>query len=192
MFQPNYHYGNQAHIPYAIGTLAAYAWHNPEIKENYCLKKLFFLRDDINETVGKLENPFLAAFSTYIWNFTYNITMAKAIKEAFPECIIVFGGHQIAPDSSNLSDYDFIDIIIQGEGEEPFLRLLRSYIWFTGKTGKPSPQNGNTIIIRITPPLILKELSSLFLRNTPTRNSSFFMRATAAARITALSVTGEL
>ncbi len=128
MFQPNYIYGNQAHIPYAIGTLAAYAWHEPEIKENYCLKKLHFLRDDIDKTVAEMENPFIAAFSAYIWNFTYNITMAKAIKKAYPDCVIVFGGHQIAPDNSTLTDYDFIDIVIQGEGEEPFLRLLRSYI----------------------------------------------------------------
>lgn len=138
MFQPNYLYGNQAHIPYAVGVLAAYAWHEEEIKANYELKKLQFAREDIDFVVANLEKPYVAAFSTYMWNYGYNTLLAKRIKEAYPECIIIFGGHQITPDSSMMSSLDFIDILIHGEGEVPFLRILRSYLGLDSLTEIPN------------------------------------------------------
>jgi len=128
MFQPNYLYGNQAHIPYAIGVLAAYAWHEEEIKENYELKKLQFAREDTDAVVAGLDNPFIAAFSTYMWNYGYNTLLARKVKEKYPDCIIIFGGHQLPEDGSIPDELSFADIFIQGEGEVPFLRILRSYI----------------------------------------------------------------
>ena len=77
MWQPNYLYGNDAYFPYSIGSLAAYAWSDSSIKKEYELSALFFLRESIDATIKFLEEPFLCAFSCYVWNFEYNKKLAK-------------------------------------------------------------------------------------------------------------------
>lgn len=130
MWQPYYLYDDNAYLPYAIGSLAAYAWHDEIIKKNYELKDLFFLRTPVDEVVEKLDDPFLCAFSTYVWNIEYNLEMAKKIREKFPKCKIVFGGHQISPQgvkesfetNGKLTTYS--DYFIYDEGEVAFRNLL--------------------------------------------------------------------
>ena len=127
LFQPTYMNGSVVHFPYAVGALASYAWKFDDICDSYNLKEIFFLRDKISETVARLENPFIAAFSNYLWNFEYNKELAKAVKEAFPECIVIFGGPQISEDGDLLNQLPFIDILSLYEGEVVFRDLLRAY-----------------------------------------------------------------
>ena len=119
--------GAVVHFPYAIGTLASYAWSFEDICDNYNLKGIFFLRDNLSHIVDSLENPFLIGFSNYLWNFEYNKALAEKIKSAFPDCIIVFGGPQISEDADLLREYPFIDILSYYEGEIVFRDLLRAY-----------------------------------------------------------------
>jgi len=128
LIQPNYLYGKSAHLPYAAGTIAAFAWNNEDVKANYNLKKLQFIRENIEKVVKQAENPFLIGFSTYIWNFEYNKALAKRFKERYPNCVILFGGHHVGPGVELLESYDFIDILVHGEGEEPFAQVLLSYL----------------------------------------------------------------
>lgn len=127
LIQPNYLYGKSAHLPYAAGTIAAYAWHNEDIKAGFVLKKIQFLRENIDSIVNQAENPFIIGFSTYVWNFEYNKALAKEFKETYPGCIIVFGGHHVPPGADLLREYSFIDILVHGEGEEPFTQILLSF-----------------------------------------------------------------
>lgn len=127
MFQPNYLYGKDAYLPYAIGALAAYAWYDDRIKTHYSLKELGYTRKDINLVVKSMDNPYLCAFSCYTWNYEYNKALACAIKKAYPFCWIVFGGHQIAPDYEDRST-DYVDVYIYDEGEIPFKKLLLALI----------------------------------------------------------------
>ena len=90
----NYPYGKSAHIPYTAGQLAAYAFDDKDVSDNYVLEKIFFLRDKIDRVLAEIDDPSVVAFSTYIWNFNYNKTLASLIKEKYPECIIIFGGCQ--------------------------------------------------------------------------------------------------
>lgn len=128
MIQPNYLYGKSAHLPYAAGTVTAYAFQNTDIKANYSLKKIQFLREDPDKCVQAADKPFIIGFSTYVWNFEYNTVLARKFKEAYPECIILFGGHHVTPGGALLEQYSFIDILVHGEGEEPFKQVLLSYI----------------------------------------------------------------
>lgn len=113
-----------AYIPYAAGLLVAYAFTDKEIKENYEFKRFVFTRENTDEAVKSMENPAVVGFSNYIWNTQYNLVLAKKIKAAYPECVIVFGGHNIPPDNSFLEKYPFIDFLIHAEGEEAFRYLL--------------------------------------------------------------------
>ena len=114
----------QLYLPYAVGTLAAKAWSNPLICENYVLKKIIFIRQEPESIVPQMEHPYIAAFSNYVWNFEYNLHTAAQIKKRFPDCLIVFGGHNVSPGGHLLEKYDFIDILMFGEGEEIFEKML--------------------------------------------------------------------
>lgn len=127
-FQVNYPYGRSAHIPYTAGHLAAYAFDDKDVEENYVLERIFFLREKIEDVMAKIDNPSVVAFSTYIWNFNYNKTLASLIKEKYPGCTVIFGGHHVAPGGSMLEECSYIDYLLHGEGEIIFRALLRALI----------------------------------------------------------------
>ena len=113
-----------ASIPYAAGTVAAYAWCNESICAEYTLKGFTYCFDDINKKTAEFESPYLVGFSNYVWNFEYNKQFAQKLKSVYPKCIVVFGGHQVPPDTSLLDKCEYIDFLIHGEGEETFALLL--------------------------------------------------------------------
>lgn len=127
-FQVNYPYGKSAHIPYTAGHLAAYAFDDKDVSDNYVLENIFFIRERIDLVLSKIEEPFMVAFSTYIWNCNYNKTVARLIKEKYPECIVVFGGHHVSPGGDMLEDCPYIDYLLHGEGEIIFRRLMCALI----------------------------------------------------------------
>ena len=113
-----------AYLPYAVGLLTAYAFSDETIKSEYCFKRFIFTRENTDEAVASLENPAFVGFSNYIWNTCYNLVLAEKIKKKFPDCVIVFGGHNIPPDNSFLEKYPFIDFLVHGEGEEAVRSVL--------------------------------------------------------------------
>lgn len=130
MVQVDHLYGNKEksiYLPYATGLLAAYAWSDKTIKDFYNLSGFKFWREDVEKSVASLDAPFLVGFSCYIWNTEYNKAFAKRLKEIYPDCIVVFGGHNVPDNTSMLEQYAFIDILVHGEGEEAFKALLLAY-----------------------------------------------------------------
>lgn len=117
-----------AYLPYAVGLLVAYAFSDEKIKSEYAFKRFVFIREDTDSVVSCMDNPAFVGFSNYIWNTQYNLTLARKIKEKYPDCIILFGGHNVPPDNSFLEKYPFIDFLIHGEGEEAFRSLLLALI----------------------------------------------------------------
>ncbi len=115
-----------AYIPYAAGCIAAYAWNDSEIREKFSLGEILFLREKTEDAMKRIKEPFLVGFSCYIWNMEYNLTLAKRIKEEFPECIIVFGGHNIPFNTAVLESAPFVDALIHGEGERSFTEFLKA------------------------------------------------------------------
>ncbi|MCL2107148.1 MAG: radical SAM protein [Oscillospiraceae bacterium] len=113
-----------AYLPYAVGGLWAYARQAPAVADAYELKELFFLRDSVEDLAARLENPFLVGFSCYVWNTEYNKALARLVKERFPSCIILFGGHNVLPGGATLEEAPYVDFVIHGEGEIPFQALL--------------------------------------------------------------------
>jgi len=129
LFQPQYAVEYRKEItywlPYSVGCLWSYVSQFDHIKENFQLKDLIFRRDPPDQVIERMEEPALVGFSCYIWNEKYCLTMAKKIKERWPNCIIEFGGAQT---SGKMLKYDFIDTIIMAEGEENFLEVLESVL----------------------------------------------------------------
>ena len=107
-----------AYLPYTAGILAANAWTSDVVKSNFLFKGFIFLREDIAGVVAGMDDPAVVAFSNYCWNTEYNKALAAAVKQAYPGCVTVFGGHNVPNDFSFLENYPYIDILCHGEGED--------------------------------------------------------------------------
>ncbi|MDR1733693.1 MAG: radical SAM protein [Oscillospiraceae bacterium] len=127
------------HIPYACGCVAAYAWQNPVIQENYTLAGFRILRETPARAAAALVQPDIVAFSNYVWNFEYHKALAQEIKKLWPDCLILFAGHHIQNDSpAQLAEHPFADYLIHGAGEVPFEAFLLALAQGTGFASIPS------------------------------------------------------
>lgn len=124
--QFNVTYCDFAYLPYGAGCLAAYAWNDEEIKSKFQLGELFFMRETPDEVIARVENPFIFGFSCLVWNMEYNKVLAEKIKSKYPDCFIVFGGHNIPFNTDILKDCPYVDALIHGEGEHSFTELIKA------------------------------------------------------------------
>lgn len=122
--QINYLHGKSTFLPYAVGTLIAAAKGNEEIDSFYEFKEPIFIRKKVDEVFAEIKEPYLVGFSNYVWNHEYNKVLARKIKSAYPDCMILFGGHHISPDTALMETEPYVDFMIFGEGEETFEALL--------------------------------------------------------------------
>ncbi len=114
------------YLPYTSGVIIANAFKNEAVAEVYEFKDFIFIRHDIEDVLARLENPSVVGFSNYVWNTEYHLALAKAIKEKYPECVTIFGGHNIPPDTSFLEENAQVDYLCFGEGEITFAALLNA------------------------------------------------------------------
>ena len=77
-------YGDTYYLPYAVGMLAAYAFEDEYIKEEYELKRIIYSLEDIDDSIDSLDNPFFVGFSNSIWNYQYNLEYAKKNLKRIP------------------------------------------------------------------------------------------------------------
>lgn len=111
-------------LPYSAGCLAAYAFSFEEISNVYDFCGFVYSKETIEKSLEIIRDPAFVGFSCYMWNVEYNLALAKAVKEKYPEAVISFGGPQIPDDTEYLENYDFIDVLTHGEGEIVFYKLL--------------------------------------------------------------------
>ena len=122
--QVGFGFDGSVYLPYAVGMLIANCLRYPEITEEYSFPDIVFFREKLADALAKLREPYLVAFSCSVWNMEYNKALAQRIKQRYPECLIVFGGHNVPENGSLLSELPYVDILTFGEGEETFARLL--------------------------------------------------------------------
>ncbi len=155
-----------AYLPYASGCLAAYAWSDERIAGNYNLGRFIFIRENIDLAISSMENPFIVGFSSYIWNMEYNREFSRRLKERFPQCIVVFGGHNVNPEGKDLDDMPWCDIVIHGEGEKPFKELLLALankISLSEVNNISYRKNGKIISTKKSPPCDIEDFPSPYL-----------------------------
>ena len=126
LIQVGFAFDRSLYFPSAAGAIAAYALQDDFVKQTYDFKEFIFKREKLDTVISGMDAPFLAGFSCCVWNFEYNKALAKRLKASFPECIVVFGGHNIPEGSSLIEEESYIDILVHGEGEEPFHELLKA------------------------------------------------------------------
>lgn len=132
LFQVNYQAGlgkyTSQWLPYSIATVWSYAEQNPVVRDNFAVPEIIFKREPIEDIVARLDDPKLCLFSNYIWNENYNQLAAKAIKQRYPDCVIIFGGPQVNEDGDTfLLNNSFVDAVVINEGEVSVENLLLDY-----------------------------------------------------------------
>ena len=116
---------NEHYLPFSVGCIWAYANQFEDIQQNFKLQDVIWRRDRQKDVLNKITDPHIVAFSTYVWNHQWNLTLAKKIKTAYPNCLIIFGGPSI---NEEWLKHEFIDVCMFGEGEEAWAKLLRMYL----------------------------------------------------------------
>lgn len=125
----------------------------------------FTINDNINGILKKLYNSGadIFGFSCYIWNISLILNICSSLKKIIPEAFIILGGPEVSYDPENiLTDNDFIDCIVFGEGEKTLYEILCR---LEGEKGSLSGINGTAYIkddrIMINSPRDLIDLNCL-------------------------------
>ena len=128
---PNFQQGpkefNAYYLPYSPAVLWSYAITSEKVKENYCLGDFIWRRDPIEEAVELLKDCAVVGFSTYIWNRSYNNVLARELKKANPDVLIVFGGPEPPIEKPGFFEkFPYVDICVKQEGEISFRKILEA------------------------------------------------------------------
>lgn len=89
------------------------------------------INSNINEYIESIvkEKPDVVCFSCYIWNIEMTLEICRKLKSIL-NCKVILGGPEVSYRAENvIESYDFIDIVLSGEGEES-LPLLLDIIYF--------------------------------------------------------------
>ncbi len=116
-------------LNYIGASLRAFVEKNSAIKDNYHFAHLWDGRATAEKVLDKLDNPFLFAFSCYVFNFEWSMHIAKVVKTAYPNCLIVLGGPHVPNIPKDFfKNYKYVDILVHGEGEMPFQNIFLEYL----------------------------------------------------------------
>lgn len=133
LFQVNYQMGHGQYtslwLPYSIASVWTYVNQFEEVSSNFKIKECIFKREEFEDVLARLDNPDVCLFSHYLWNDSYNLQLAKLIKQRFPNTIIIFGGPQVDEIGFNFTLANpFVDAIVVNEGEVSLHHLLKDYL----------------------------------------------------------------
>lgn len=90
------------------------------------------IRSEVEKMIklGNLTNYDVIGFNFVVANIHFTLCMAKILKEKYNKKIVFGGTLTVKLDCTSLLEFDFIDFLIVGDGEEPLLKVLR---YFEGK-----------------------------------------------------------
>lgn len=125
IIQINHVYLGRHYLPYAAGLLQAYVMQ--EAPNVYDFSPFIYRREPLQVAFEQAIEADVVAFSTYVWNQNYSLLLARKLKQARPEILIVMGGPQI-PERAEafLAAAPWVDLLVHGEGEKVFLQVLES------------------------------------------------------------------
>ena len=140
LIQPNYRTGFKKHqipwLPYSVGTCWSYAITDKQIADNFKLKEIIYVRENIDSIIERADSNGIYLFSNYIWNWTYNKTLANKLKNTYPDSTVIFGGPGIPKDENLRKDIEHVDTFIHGMGEQALMNLLKNKL-----NGIKNPKN---------------------------------------------------
>lgn len=89
--------------------------------------KEFTIKEDKDEVAHYCKDFEVIAFSCYIWNISQTLEVCKRIKALNPNTKILLGGPEVSYEWEEVIALEYVDFIIQGEGEIAFPEFLKSF-----------------------------------------------------------------
>jgi radical SAM superfamily enzyme YgiQ (UPF0313 family) len=120
------------HYNLAIEYLRAYALDDPELAGRVAIHTLNLPRR-LNKHLLlariSLLRPHVVGFSCYVWSIRKSLELARLVKRYFPWIRVVLGGQEVTLRQVEfLENYPFVDVVVNGEGEETFTDLLKHWV----------------------------------------------------------------
>jgi radical SAM superfamily enzyme YgiQ (UPF0313 family) len=115
-------------LPTASGYLYSYCFKNKKILDHYSYAGTLFLRQDVEKVLSELKKPDVLCISTYVWNFEYSKKFARAVKEQWPDSLIIMGGPHVPYRLDFQKELPYVDLVVMHEGEQTLEEILLSYI----------------------------------------------------------------
>ena len=121
-------YGPNKFLPLAISYQWLYAQQDPKVAEQWQVQDVLIEKLNITQWLDNMPAvPDLVAMSCYVWNWEYNRALAQAIKQRWPNCVIVVGGPQVDKhDPGFARKHDWVDVAVLGENESALQDILVS------------------------------------------------------------------
>lgn len=123
--QVNNSFGKAKFLPYSVGMLQAYCRKDRAVSESYDFRGFVYHRENVAECVKRIGKVDVLGISVYIWNSSWSLAFAKAVKQANPSCLVVVGGPHV-PVRCELffKENLFVDVAVFYEGEVTFKEAL--------------------------------------------------------------------
>lgn len=111
-------------VPAAIGMIAEFVEYNCA---NIAPIEIFKYPDDLSHKI-KTSQPDVIGFSNYVWNSNLSYTFIEAIKEKYPDIVVVWGGPNAPSEEEELigflENHSAVDFYIVKEAEIAFAKLI--------------------------------------------------------------------
>ncbi|MFW9780544.1 MAG: B12-binding domain-containing radical SAM protein [Candidatus Heimdallarchaeota archaeon] len=111
-------------------SLKSYALKDPEIAKRVSISISQFDIGTPNAKIAKdllMSRDDILGFTTYVWNVEKILDVSRRLKSADPAVLILLGGPQVTGlGETLLSKHEYLDFIVEGEGEKAFKRFLRA------------------------------------------------------------------
>ncbi|NKZ03434.1 radical SAM protein [Actinomadura latina] len=114
-----------------LGSLQASAQDDPVVAGTYRFHKHMIFQDPglmarLPDWVAGLERPDVVALPVYFWNRAPVMLIAREVKRRWPDCTVVLGGNDVSHQTERVFAEEAVDVLVHGEGEITFRRLLAS------------------------------------------------------------------
>jgi len=121
-------YGPNKFLPLAISYQWLYAQQDPKVKDTWQVQDVLIEKLNITNWLDNITaEPNLVAMSCYVWNWEYNRALAQAIKQRWPNCVVVVGGPQVDKhDPGFARKHEWVDVAVLGENESALKEILAS------------------------------------------------------------------
>lgn len=123
---------NKINLPYNWACLKTHCETSEQLRHNYKWLNPIFMGNGIQQvfilmTMHKID---VLCLSNYTWNQDRNYQVAEIVKSINPNCIIIAGGPEPDYNDKNyFKKYPLIDIVVKGEGEVTFHKLLSGLLY---------------------------------------------------------------
>ncbi|HEY7693834.1 MAG TPA: radical SAM protein [Gaiellaceae bacterium] len=116
------------YLPYSVALLQAYLQEHAARPERYSFGLPIIHRLSPSAGAAALGDADIVGFSMYVWNGNRSLAIARELKAARPDTLVVFGGPHVPDDAEEfLRAHAFIDVACHGEGERTFFEIAERY-----------------------------------------------------------------